>query len=80
MEAKMAKKSDGPDNKIFSYAYDSDRRLFEVTFDNGETHTYTDVPKYVYDLFTDAISKDRFVKEFVEVVGYREVKSSIMFY
>ena len=76
----MAKKSNGPDKKVFSYAYDPNRRLFEVTFDNGETHTYTDVPKYVYDLFTDAISKERFVKEFVEVVGYREVKSSIVFY
>ena len=76
----MAEKSNGPDKKVFSYAYDPNRRLFEVTFDNGETHTYTDVPKYVYDLFTDAISKERFVKEFVEVVGYREVKSFIMFY
>jgi KTSC domain len=48
---------------IISIRYKADSRELDVTFTNGQTYCYSNVPRQVYLAFVDAESKGRFFNE-----------------
>lgn len=64
-----------PELKISSYTYDANSWFFAITLENGKTYKYRDIPEYVYDLFVETTCKEKFFREFIQAVGYREIKA-----
>jgi len=48
-------------SNLKSARYDVDTSTFEVTFKNGSTYQYFDIPQHVIDGFNSATSKGEFL-------------------
>ena len=47
-------------SSIASFGYDPETRVLEITFQNGRTYRYFDVPSIEYEGFSAASSKRRY--------------------
>lgn len=62
-------------SNIKAVGYDRDSKTLQITFSNGSTYTYTDVPLAMYEGIFTADSAGRYVQQFIVKGKYKSSKN-----
>ena len=62
-------------SNIKAVGYDRDSKTLQITFSNGATYTYSDVPLAMYEGLFTADSAGRYVQQFIVKGKYKSSKN-----
>ncbi len=62
-------------SNILAAGYDKDTKVLQITFSNGATYTYQNVPLAMYEGIFTAESAGKFVQQFIVKGKYKSSKN-----